>query len=152
MHRSGTAEHSECSEWQHLFVYTCFTTVSGRDCTGTGRVITNHTIVNGETARTGKEMAKDRIYVLSRVCVEELRKFTKIWDIMVGLQADINIILTWFILKRQTNKYTFINVFGRILASFTNMLRSLLWPSSGCLKTKIVTCWWRIVICYWTYL
>jgi hypothetical protein len=28
MHRSGNAEHSECSKWQHLFVYTCFTTES----------------------------------------------------------------------------------------------------------------------------
>ena len=46
--------------------------------------------MNSELARTGKEMATDRIYVLSRVCVEGLRKFTKSRDIMVGLQADIN--------------------------------------------------------------
>ena len=47
MHRSRTAEHSECSEWQHLFVYTSFTRESvaetvqvkgkgkGHPCTGT---------------------------------------------------------------------------------------------------------------------
>jgi len=120
-----------------ICLYLLHDRVSGWDCTGTTYVITNDTIVNSELARTGKEMATDRIYVLSRVCVEGMRKFTKSWDIMVGLQANINIILTWFILIWQTNKHTLINVFSRILTSFTNMFRSLLWPSSGCLTTTI---------------
>lgn len=121
------------------------------DCTGTEHVITNDTTVHSELARTGKETATDRIYVLSRVRVEGLRKFTKSWDIMVGLQADINIILTDSHLYDKPS-YTFITVFSRILLSFTNMFQSLLWPSSGRFTTNTVTCWWRIVMCYWTYL
>jgi hypothetical protein len=42
-----------------------------------------------------------------------------------------------FVLKRYTNKCTFIIMFNHILLLFTNMFRSLLWPSSGWLIARI---------------
>jgi len=35
------------------------------------------------------------------------------------------------------NKYMFINMFNHVLLFFSNMFRSLMWPSSGCLITRI---------------
>jgi hypothetical protein len=60
-----------------ICLYLLHDSVSGRDYTGIEYVKTNDTIAKRELEIMGKERERDRIYLLSRVCIEELRKFTE---------------------------------------------------------------------------